>query len=475
MDNSAKTINALIRNDFTSFIHKVFNTINPGTKYYCNWHIELISEYLKAVERGDIKRLIINMPPRSLKSVSISVAWPAWLLAKKPESRIMVASYSQILSTKLSLDTRFVMNSDWYNEIFPATRIHPKQNQKNKFLTTKYGFRFATSVGGSATGEGGDILIVDDPHNPANIASTKIREKVINWYKETFSTRLNNRHEGRIVIVMQRLHEDDLTGYLVKNRKEEWKVLKIPTLATEFISYKIGDYSYVMEEGETIHHKLFNSQIIEKLIKEIGQNNFLAQYQQSPVKNSSSLLNTDHLKFYTNLPSNFSHIILSWDTAVKVGENSDYSACTIWGIVGDIYYLISCLEHKYEYPQLKKQAKSLYHQYLPSKILIEDKASGQSLIQDLRAEGMKNIVSCKPVTDKITRLATCMDLFEAGKVLIPATGYHSYIVQKQLLNFPGSKHDDIVDSISQFLNYIKKNNSHLSIPRIRNISANSRF
>ncbi len=469
MHEERDVVNALVRSDLPSFIHKVFNTINPNSEFASNWHIDLIAEYLCALERGEIKRLIINMPPRSLKSLCVSVAWPAWLLGHNPKVRIMVASYSQILSTKLSLDTRFVMNSDWYKNLFTQTKLHSKQNQKTKFLTTKYGFRFATSVGGSATGEGGDVLIVDDPHNPTHITSEKARNKVINWYSETFSTRLNNRKDGKIIIVMQRLHEEDLTGVLTSHKKDEWEVLKIPTLASEDIEYKIGNFYYNLAAGSTIHETLFSEKIVEDLIKEVGENNFQAQYQQAPLKNSGGILNMDFLLFYKELPANFDYYIQSWDTAIKISEDSDFSACTTWGIAGDLYYLVSCICHKYEYPHLKKQVKSLAQQYLPAKILIEDKASGQSLIQDLKLEGMKNIVPCKPILDKITRFATCVDLFEQGRVMIPYTGFQARMVQQQLLEFPHVKHDDIVDSVSQFLGYMKNNSKLRSVPSIRSI------
>ena len=469
MSEDREVVNALMRRDFPSFIHKVFNTINPNTEFMSNWHIDLIAEYLSALDRGEIKRLIINIPPRSLKSICVSVAFPAWLLGHNPKTRIMVASYSQILSTKLSLDTRFVMNSEWYKNLFPQTKLHAKQNQKTKFLTTKYGFRFATSVGGPATGEGGDVLIVDDPHNPSHITSEKARNKAINWYSETFSTRLNNRKDGKIIIVMQRLHEEDLTGFLMEHKKDEWEVLKIPTIAPEDRQYKIGDFSHDVKHGSSIHESLFSHGVVEKLIKEIGDNNFQAQYQQSPLKNSAGILNMDFMNFYKDLPPKFDYYIQSWDTAIKISEDSDFSACTSWGIIDNIYYLISCVYHKYEYPQLKKQVKSLYHQYLPAKILIEDKASGQSLIQDLKLDGMKNIVPCKPLLDKVTRFATCVDLFEQGRVMIPYSGFNAKIIQKQLLEFPNGKHDDIVDSITQFLNYMKNNSKYKSTPNIRSI------
>lgn len=463
-----KILNAILKTDLSSFVHKVFNTINPGQEFEQNWHIDLIAEYLNEVEKGNIKRLIINMPPRALKSVSVSVAWPAFLLGRNPKTRLMVASYSQILSTKLSLDTRFILESPWYKKLFSKTRIHPKQNQKKKFMTTQFGFRFATSVGGTATGEGGDILIVDDPHNPSHMASEKMRDKTINWFTETFSTRLNNRNEGKIVVVMQRLHENDLSGFLIKEREDEWHLLKIPVLAKEKTHFAVGNFKHKMEKGESLNEKLFSKENITKLSREIGESNFQAQYMQSPNVLSSGILKEEYLKFYKTLPSSFERIIQSWDTAIKTNETSDYSACTTWGISDGNYYLISMLEEKFEYPELKKAAKKLAEEYKPFKIIIEDKASGQSLIQDLKNEGFKNIVPSKAITDKITRFATCLDLFECGRVLLPAQGYIHHKVTKQLVNFPAVKHDDIVDSITQFLNHMKKNRGVSEI-KIRSI------
>lgn len=215
--SSHKFLDALLRQDFSSFITKVFYTINPRATYYHNWHIDLIADYLEHVRNGHIKRLIINIPPRNLKSICTSVAWPAFLLGKNPTTRIMVASYSSILSIKHSLDCRMIMQSKWYRQLFPQTILSKKHNLKSKFLTSLNGFRFATSVGGSTTGEGADILIIDDPHNPTQINSVKLRNKTICWYEQTFVSRLNNPNKGAIILVMQRLHLDDLAGYLLNN------------------------------------------------------------------------------------------------------------------------------------------------------------------------------------------------------------------------------------------------------------------
>lgn len=460
---SKELLNSVLRQDFPSFIIKVFNTINPGAEYYHSKHINIISDYLRAVQNGDINRLIINIPPRSLKSICVSVAWTAFLLGLDTTKRIMSASYSQMLSVKHSLDCRFILNSDWYKELFPNTILSKTHNQKSKFLTTANGFRFAISIGGSATGEGGDILIIDDPHNPTQIYSYKIRQKVIDWFEQTFVSRLNNRNRGAIVLIMQRLHSDDLAGYLLNN-SNAWHHLKIPDIADCDYSFKLTANSYV--KGEVLENYKEPADCLAKLEHEIGSYNYHAQYLHEPIPQGSSLLNIEDISFYENLPEKFDYFVQSWDTAIKISEDSDYSVCTIWGILGQKYYLISLARKKINYPELKNLKEKLANQYKPRFILIEDKASGQQLIQDLGFLGDSiRVVGIKPKLDKITRFASVVPLFQAGIVLMPR---QSTIALKELLNFPHTKNDDIVDSVSQFLNFMK--DKSLKLPaRIRSL------
>ncbi|KJW02612.1 hypothetical protein REIP_0624 [Rickettsia endosymbiont of Ixodes pacificus] len=241
----------------------------------------------------------------------------------------MAASYSQILSIKHSLDCRFILNSDWYKELFPSTILSKTHNQKSKFLTTANGFRFATSVGGLATGEGGDILIIDDPHNPTQIHSYKIRKKVIDWFEQTFVSRLNNRNKGAIVLVMQRLHTDDLSGYLLNN-SNSWHHLKIPAISIQDYSFKLMNKEYQYLSGEVLDSYKEPPDCLAKLEQEIGSYNYNAQYLQEPIAIGSSLLNMEEdISFYENLPSRFGYFVQSWDTAIKISEDSDYSVCTI--------------------------------------------------------------------------------------------------------------------------------------------------
>lgn len=453
MECNKQLLAAVLRQDFSSFISKAFHTINPGAEYQANWHIDLIADYLEAVRDGSIKRLIINMPPRALKSVCVSVAWPAWLLGQNPTMRIMAASYSSMLSIKHSMDCRLILSSDWYNNLFPKTRLSKKHNQKSKFLTTENGFRFATSVGGSATGEGGDILIIDDPHNPTQINSLKARNKVIEWFEQTFVTRLNNKNTGAIVLVMQRLHEDDLSGHLISCRN--WQLLKIPAIASTDTIYSIGTKKYEYKDGKMLNEKRDKLEFLNNIEQEIGTRNFAAQFLQSPLPSDINLLSLEDISFFEELPLNFNYFVLSWDTAIKVSEKSDYSVGTCWGIHGDKYYLISMVRKKMNYPDLKKSIEEQIQKYNPKYILIEDKASGQSLIQDLVVAGHKNVKPIKPTHDKVTRFASTIPLFQAGKVLITNKASIKRELLKELVTFPNSKNDDIVDSVSQFLIFSK--------------------
>lgn len=459
--------NYLIKYNLYSFINKVFNTINPGTRYVPNWHIELISNYLTAVQQGKIKRLIINLPPRSLKSLCVSVAWPAWLLAHDPTKRIIAASYSQTLSLKHSLDCRFILASDWYNELFPKTVLNKKHNQKSKFLTSLNGFRFATSVGGSVTGEGGDFLIVDDPHNPVHVNSYKLRSKAIDWFEQTFTSRLNDKKNGAIIIVMQRLHTEDLTNYLI-NKNSDWKLLKIPAQFNHDCEYNIHNKKYSLKSNEILHEGRDSNEVLKLLEHEIGHYNYSAQYLQEPIAQGYSLLKLEDISFYEELPSHFDYFIHSWDSAIKTSEKADYSVGLCFGILGKKYYLLSMDRAKYSYPDLKGQVEKLAKKFTARYILIEDKASGQQLIQDLRFNNYNNIVAIKPRLDKITRFAAVVILFQNGTILLPARSNFKNIIINEITNFPNSKNDDIIDSFSQFLNYMKEFSSRREI-NIRNL------
>lgn len=287
--NSLAALRArLLRHDLGAFIAQCFHTVSPHQPYRHNWHIDLIADYLEAVARGEISRLIINMPPRSLKSICVSVAWPAWLLAHNPTMRIMAASYSQQLATKHSLDCRLVMQSAWYRQLFPDTQLASDQNEKHKFATTRCGMRFATSVGGTATGEGGHVLIADDVMSPLQAHSDSDRQMVNDWFDHTFTTRLDDKRHGAIVLVMQRLHAQDITAHLLE--KGGWEHLCLPAIAETSQRWKVGGRIYRRTRGSLLHPAREDRTLMERAKRELGSAHFSAQYQQQPLPTQGGMI-----------------------------------------------------------------------------------------------------------------------------------------------------------------------------------------
>lgn len=276
------------QSDFGLFLRRVVATTSPRVDYQHNWHMEAISAYLTACARGEITRLIINLPPRMLKSTTVSVAWPAWLLGQNPATRIMAASYAQALAMKHSMDCRLVMQSAWYRCVFPETKLSDEQNEKDKFVTTARGQRLAVSVGGAAIGEGGDILIVDDPLSPLQASSRTQRDAVNAWFDHTFVSRLDDKKRGAIVLVMQRLHAEDLSGYLLE--KGGWEHLCLPAIAPEPTTIALGNFLYARKTGEALHEAREPLALLERIKRELGSVQFSAQYQQAPQRLSGGLI-----------------------------------------------------------------------------------------------------------------------------------------------------------------------------------------
>ena len=461
----AKMRRMQIQQDFYTFIEQVFRTVDPSTQYLPNWHIELIATYLEAARKSEITRLIINMPPRSLKSVCVSVAWPAWLLGHEPRSRILAASYSQSLSLKHSLDCRLVIESPWYRQLFPATEFTHDQNEKHKFMTTGRGFRFATSVGGTTTGEGGNYLIMDDPISPLQAASAGLRQHVNHWFEHTFASRLDNKNKGVIVLVMQRLHEDDLSGYLL--RKGGWEHLKLPAVATKKEIFDFGGKHFEREAGAALHPARENAQAIARAKLELGSAAFAAQYQQSPQADEGGMVRPWWFTRYQSRPPECERIILSWDTAIKGGKQHDASVCLVFGELEQKHYLLDARVMRCEYPDLKRVFYAIATQWSPHAILVEDRASGQQLLQDVRRETALPVIAINPKHDKVTRFAAISAMIEAGKVSLPENATWLADFEAEIFAFPGGANDDQVDALTQYLDWVRGNIwKHLRIRRI---------
>jgi predicted phage terminase large subunit-like protein len=449
---------ALLRNDLVAFIHRAFCDLNPQTLFRQAAYIELLASRLEDCRSGRIRRLIVNLPPRSLKSHCCSIAFISWLLGHNPAIQIIAASYGQDLADKLARDTRTLMDADWYRALFP-TRLSARK-AVNDFTTTAGGTRMATSVGGVLTGRGADVIVIDDPLKPDQALSDVGRKAVNEWYENTLLSRLNNKRTGCIIIVMQRLHQDDLVGHVLP--QDDWTVLSFPSIAEELecipFSTPYGLRRFFRQRGEALHPERESVAEYEAMRRRIGLYNFSSQYQQRPIPISGNLVKREWLRFYGDQPRQFARIVQSWDTAAKTSELNDYSVCTTWGVDRDNFYLIDVFRRRLNYPELKRAILCQANIFDANQIVIEDKSSGTQLIQDLNNDRVRKVIEYKPPpgADKVMRLHACSDRFENGCVLLPrsAPWLDEYILE--LIGFPGTKHDDQVDSTTQALDYLRE-------------------
>lgn len=449
---------ALLRQDFMSFIEMAFNELTPGTQFVFARYLELIAAKLEACRRGEIKRLIINVPPRHLKSHIASICFPAWILGHDPSASIIGVSYGQELADKLARDTRTLMQSARYQQLFPA-RLN--RHAVNDFETTQHGLRMATSVGGVLTGRGADIILIDDPLKPEDALSAPQRQRVNNWYDSTLVSRLNNKNTGAIVIIMQRLHEDDLVGHVL--RQESWEVISLPALAEheeEFmIKDALGQRSFKRMPGDLLSKERESEETLKQIRKRTSDYNFSSQYQQAPLPLEGGIIKKAWLKTYTplDLPKTFSSVLLSCDTANKAAEVNDFSVITVWGVKDGKYYLLDVIRKRVEFPALRRLVVDAAKNYRHPTILIEDKASGTQLIQELKQEGIFNIKPYEPQprTDKTIRLITQTSVFENGQVFLPEWALWLPEYVRELTGFPGTRFDDQVDSTTQALDFLR--------------------
>ena len=385
----------VLRRDLMSFIERSFYELNPRTSFSRSPHIEVMASRLEACRQGKAKRLVVNQPPRSLKSHAVSVAFPAWLLGHNPAMQIICASYGQELADKHARDCRTVMSSAFYRRLFPQTRLSPEKQSVNDFITTTQGFRMSTSVGGVLTGRGADLIILDDPLKPDEALSETRRNTVNEWYDNTLLSRLNSKETGVIIVVMQRLHQDDLVGHV--REQEDWEVVSFPAIAEEdevhLIESPLGRRCWQRKAGEVLQPKRESVVTLRGIRQTIGEYNFASQYQQNPMPLGGAIVKAEWLKYYEPraLPSGFSCVLQSWDTANKSGELNDFSVCTTWGATGDTYYLLDVFRQRLNYPDLKRGVQQEASRHRADIVLIEDKASGTQLIQDLKVEGICGI------------------------------------------------------------------------------------
>ncbi|MDB5715880.1 MAG: Phage uncharacterized protein-like protein [Sphingomonadales bacterium] len=447
---------AMTRISFVLFVQRVFAELNGGNQYKDNWHVHLIAAELENIRHGKTQFLAITQPPRSLKSIMASVALSAWLLGHNPAAKIIAVSYGQILSDDLAQMTRRVMLSAWYRQLFPRTRIAVR-SPVSDFHTTAGGRRLATSIGGAATGIGADYIIIDDPTKPSEANSDVERATANAWVRQTLMSRFNDQTKASIVLVMQRLHEQDVVGDM--QAYLELRVVNLPAIAQDDEHHEITTPFGVMRhhrcKGDALHPEREPLEVLDRLRAALGEYAFSAQYLQMPSPPGGGIIRLEHFQRFDRAnPPEFEYNITSWDTASKARELNDYSVGTAWGVRGKLAYLLAVKRVKADFPDLLKAIKDQARLWSPKRILIEDTASGIQLIQQLQYEGIGNVEGRKVLNDKVMRMRNQTAPIEAGLVYLPSSAPWLAELEHELQMFPAGRYDDQVDSVSQALGYI---------------------
>lgn len=455
------------RTNLMPFFELVFGLV-AGNRLKPNWHLKAIAYELEEVVAGRNKRLVITMPPRSAKSIFASVALPAWVLGHNPRAEIICVSYAQDLATKLHNQCRTVMRSPAYRKIFPNSALSASKNTETEFQLKRGGSRFATSVNGVLTGRGADILVIDDPMKPGDAMSDAVRVSTNAWYDMTVLSRLNDQVEGAIIVVMQRLHVDDLAGHILE--QGGWRHLNLPAIAFADETIQIGHAKvHRRRVGDLLHPEHVPHDKLDELKRTMGSLHFSAQYLQSPVPIGGNLFEWEWLRPYAVPPrrERYDEVIQSWDTASKDGVLNDYSVCTTWLLRDDDYYLLDLHRERLDFPRLRRRVLDLADRHKPSGILIEDKASGMHLAQELRNTCSYCIIPVEPEGDKVTRASSSSLEMEGGRVFLPERADWRDELRVEMLAFPHGRHDDQVDSISQLILWARERNQNC--PRIREL------
>ncbi len=449
---STRLERALLREDFVTFYRRSFLTLNPATPYLENWYVRYIAYQLVGLFDRGKARAILNVPPRYGKSQLIS-AFTAWLMGKNPALRVIVVSYARDLSVQHAHEFRAIVASDWYRELFPDFEI--KRATDQRVTTTLNGYRVASSIQGSITGVGADLIILDDPLKAQDTYSKAIRENVNQTYDNAIYSRLDKKKDGQILLVAHRLHERDLCGHVLA--KGDWDQIVIPAIETEDRWYRYGSepyQEYLRLAGEPLHAEREGLLELEDAKQNSGPTAFEAQYQQAPVPETGNVIKVGWLRYCEELPNEFDLVFVSWDTASTMDGN--YSVGTVWGLRGRTAFVMDMDRGRWEGPELRGRIEALTRRHGADVTLIENTELGRVLTQEMRRSSEIRPQLWTPTGEKYVRIAVQAYKFEIGEVVLlrQAPWLQTYI--GELLAFPNGEYDDIVDSTSQALNYISR-------------------
>jgi len=416
----------------------------PG--YEIARHHQAIIEKLEAVERGEITRLMIFLPPRHGKSLTATTMFPAWYMGRHPDRGVVTASYAQDLADDFGRRVRNLLDEPVHKAIFPACRLSEDSRAASRFSTSVNGTYFAVGRGGPITGRGAHLLLIDDPIKDAEEArSETVRRTLKEWYGSVARTRL--QPGGAIVLIQTRWHEDDLAGWLLSEHGGEgWQVLSLPAIAEVDEPFR--------KAGEALWPEHYPISELDLIRRESGGAVWASLYQQRPAAIEGAVFRRDQWRYFDAAPE-LKRVVLSVDTAFKTGATNDYSVISTWGEGQTGFYLLSLWRERVEFPRLKQALVNIAAQWNPHVVLIEDAASGQSLLQELKNATSLPIKAVKPDRDKVSRATAVTPLLEAGRVFLPSGAPWLDTFLDELSGFPTAVHDDITDTVSQALNYLR--------------------
>ena len=422
---------------------------NIWPEFIAGSHHKKMAEAFDKIAEGESKRLIINMPPRHTQSEFASYLFPAYLLGKRPKLKIIEATHTADLAINFGRRVRDLIESDEYADLFPKTQLKADSRSAGKWLTSQGGEYYASGIGGALAGRGADLFIIDDPHSEQDAFSDKALDEAYEWYQTGPRQRL--QPGGAIVIVMTRWSKKDLTGKLMKRMMQEkggdeWELIEFPA---------------IMPSGNPLWPEFWKLEELEATKSSIPPSKWAAQYMQRPTGEGISIIPKEWFNIWeSDDPPTCDYLIQSYDTAFLKSERSDFTAITTWGVfypegkIGEELYngqdahlvLLDCVKERLDFPELKREAMRLYEYWEPDSVIIETKASGIPLTQELRRQGIPiNTFSPSKGQDKIARLNTVSAIFQEGRVWVPETTWAQELMD-EIVDFPNGENDDCVDA-----------------------------
>ncbi|SDL25839.1 phage terminase large subunit [Aliiruegeria lutimaris] len=455
----AELASAGARENLYLLLVRAFPILCPGEKLARAPYLEAMCYALQRVATGDCQRLMISIAPRHLKSICGSVLLPAFVLGRDPSQKVVVVSYGSDLAREHADLFRRLVTSEPYQRLFPKMRLHAKHNRIEHMKTTAGGGRRSVSHGGSITGFGANLIIIDDLGKPSEMRHESYRQELRDYFDHTLFSRLNDKRRDRIVSIQQRLHPDDFSAYLLE--KERFEHLCLPSIAE--LPEEIPLYSgkvLIRRPGDLLNPEREPQDVLDQIRADIGRSAFQAQYQQNPSESESEFLAMEDLHLVDALPDNekFVRRVQSWDTAAKDGPRCDYSVGLTfgWHCEEDRWYLLDVIRRRMDYTELKATIRRERKRWYVDRVLIEASAMGNALLQEFRRETNGVYLPVNVVTSKLDRFIPHTDWIKSGKLVIPTDKPWFDSFRRELLAFPDVGHDDQVDALTQFAEYMRR-------------------